>query len=436
MIAIVGRPNVGKSTLFNFLTRRREAVTANQPGVTRDFLLSRGRYGEADYWVMDTGGLNQNDKQHVVSAHTFQAAAEADHLIWMVDARDGLTADDEALAVPIQRLRKPISVAVNKIEGMDWQQVLADFYRIGSDLYPISALHGDGVHELITDIMDDQPAQEETEEPTHPAFRIVIIGRPNVGKSTLTNALSGQQRMLTGPEPGLTRDSVKIEFQHAGELWQLTDTSGVKRRSRVTDEIEKRSVKHTLRALHESSLAILVLDATSVLSDQDMRLTRLVIDSGKRFLIVLNKCDLHPSKEVKLRIDDMLHALRFVPRVQIHPLSALTGNGLKKLNAMINKIAQTRIVRIPTNRLNALLREAVERHPPPMSKQGRRPRLVYAHLTGQAPLTVTIHGRHVTHIPQHYRKYLVRYLGDRVAPEGAPLVIRFRKQKNPYVDKT
>ena len=251
MIAIVGRPNVGKSTLFNFLTRRRDALTADQPGITRDFLVGRGRYGEADYWVMDTCGLIRGGKRGAISENTLQAVTEADHLIWMVDARAGLTADDEELAATLRRLHKPISVAANKSDGLDWQQALADFYRIGSNIYPIAAMHGDGVHELITDILPGRPEQPEAEvkPTTGPAFRIVIAGRPNVGKSTLANALLGRQRVLTGPEPGLTRDSVKMEFEQTGELWQLTDTPGVKRRSRITDEIEKRSVKHTLRSL-------------------------------------------------------------------------------------------------------------------------------------------------------------------------------------------
>lgn len=435
VVAIVGRTNVGKSTLFNRLTGSRDALVADEPGLTRDRKSGTVRVDERSIIVVDTGGLGDESSEiaGLVAQQTLQAANEADAVLLVVDGRAGLTAEDERIAVALRRLGKCIHLAVNKCEGLDRDAVCAEFFALGFGTpLPISSAHGDGVGELLDAIVATLPPAEPDTEHAEPAsIRVAVIGRPNVGKSTLVNRILGEQRVLTYDQPGTTRDSIAVPFERDGTAYTLIDTAGVRRRARVSEAIERFSVVKTLQAIDEAHVIILVIDGREAVTDQDASLLGMVLDSGRALLITVNKWDgLERSdrERIKAEIDRKLH---FIDFARVYYISALHGTGVGNLFPSVQAAWRSAFANPSTAQLTRLLEQAVEAHPPPMIR-GRRIKLRYAHLGGHNPPTVIVHGNQTESVPDSYRRYLEKYLRDALELEGTPVRIVFRRGENPF----
>lgn len=435
VIALLGRPNVGKSTLFNRLTRSRDALVANYPGLTRDRQYGRGRLGSKPYIVVDTGGLTHSDDRLAerVSQHALQAAAAADVLLLLVDGRDGLSAADQTITHDLRRLGKPLYLVVNKIEGLNADLVASEFYTLGLDQpYLIAAEHGQGVLELIETVLAQTPdtTKDDTTESSN-AIRLAIIGRPNVGKSTLVNRLLGEERMLASDLPGTTRDSVQIPFAKDGQHYTLIDTAGVRRRSRINEAIEKFSVLKTLQALEHANIVLLMLDARQGIAEQDASLLGHVLNSGRGLVIAVNKWDgLESAVRQKVR-NELDRRLSFVDFARIHLISALHGSGITEVLTSVRQAYASATGKLSTPKLTQLLEQAVAHHQPPLV-QGHRIKLRYAHQGGQNPPIIIIHGNRVERVPESYRRYLVNYFRNALQLTGAPLRIEFKSGDNPY----
>jgi len=438
VIAIVGRPNVGKSTLFNRLTRSRNALVADQPGVTRDRQYGIGQCGELSFILIDTGGLFETSPsasiESLITGQSLQAVREADAVIWLVDGRDGLTVADETLATQLRPLCKHLYLAVNKTEGLDADIVTADFHALGVGRpYAISAQRGSGVATLIEDIFSALPKPIDLGDETEHGLRITVLGRPNVGKSTLVNRILGEERMLIFDQPGTTRDSIAVPFERNGKSYILIDTAGVRRRARVTDTLEKISVIKTLQAIDNTDIVVLIVDAHDSVTEQDAALLGLVVESGKSLIIAVNKWDgLESSQRTQIRAQ-FDRKLGFIDYACVHYISALHGSGVGKMFESIDKIGKSIAVKTSTSELTALLNRMVESHPPPMIS-GRRIKLRYAHLGGHNPLRIIIHGNQTEHVPQSYRRYLSNTFRKQLKLTGTPILIEFKRGTNPYKD--
>lgn len=440
VIAIVGRPNVGKSTLFNRLTRSRDALVADRPGVTRDRKYGYGEHNGRTFLLVDTGGLGEEETESSpiadqITQQSFQAVREADAVIWMVDGRAGLTAVDETLASQLRPLNKNIFVAVNKTEGQEPDIVTAEFHALGMDnVHAISAKRGSGTGAMMDLVGDTLPEETgDTGEPVE-GLAIAVIGRPNVGKSTLVNRILGEERVLTFDQPGTTRDSIRIPFERDGKLYTLIDTAGVRRRSRVKDAVEKFSVIKTLLAVDGCDLVILVVDAQDEITEQDASLLGLAVDSGRGIVIAVNKWDgLDPSKRARIR-GQCDRKLGFIDYACVHYISALHGSGVGKMFTSVEKIRRSINVSPTTPALNRLLQQFTENHPPQLVK-GRRIKLRYAHPGGRNPLRIIIHGNQVKQLPDSYRRYLANSFRKALGLVGTPVFIEFREGENPYRDK-
>ncbi len=439
VIAIVGRPNVGKSTLFNLLTQSRNALVADQPGVTRDRQYGIGQCGEQSFILVDTGGLveissSEKNIENLITGQSLQAVREADAVIWLVDGRDGLTVTDETLVTQLRPLCEHLYLAVNKTEGLDADIITAEFHALGAGRpYAISAQRGSGVAALLKDIISALPQPTERYYVPDHGLRITVIGRPNVGKSTLVNRILGEKRMLIFDQPGTTRDSIAVPFERNGKSYTLIDTAGVRRRARVTDMIEKISVIKTLQAIDNTEIVILVIDAQDSVTEQDANLLGLVVESGKALIIAVNKWDgLESSQRARIRAQ-FDRKLSFIDYACVHYISALHGSGVGKMFESIDKIGKSIAVKISASELTALLYQSVESHPPPMIS-GRRIKLRYAHLGGHNPLRIIIHGNQTEHVPQTYRRYLSNKLRKLLKLTGAPILIEFKRGANPYKD--
>ena len=437
VIALLGRPNVGKSTLFNRLTRSRDALVANYPGLTRDRQYGRGRLGSQPYIVVDTGGLTHSDDRLAerVSQHALQAAAAADSLLLLVDGREGLNAADQTIAHELRRLGKPLYLVVNKIEGLNTDWLASEFYALGlGQPYLIAAEHGQGVLELIDTVLAHTPestialADESSDADT---IRLAIIGRPNVGKSTLVNRLLGEERMLASDLPGTTRDSVLVPFVKDGQHYTLIDTAGVRRRSRVREAIEKFSVLKTLQAVEHAHVVLLMLDARQGIAEQDASLLGHILNSGRGLVIAVNKWDglePHTRQQVRRELD---RRLSFVDFARIYWISALHGSGVGDVLTSVRQAYAAATTQISTSQLTQLLQQAVTHHQPPLVR-GHPIKLRYAHQGGQNPPVIIIHGNRVEHIPEAYRRYLANYFRNALQLSGAPLRIEFKGGANPY----
>jgi GTP-binding protein len=440
VIAIVGRPNVGKSTLFNRLTRSRDALVADRAGITRD-----RRYGLAEYhgrhlMLVDTGGLGDFDgvdsaMAELVSRQSLQAIHEADAVLWLVDGRGGLTAADEALAEQLRPQCNNLFLVVNKCEGLDPHLCSADFHALGfNPPWPVSAERGDGIADLMDAVIATLPAAEEPAVETPPGLRIAVIGRPNVGKSTLINRMLGEERMLTFDQPGTTRDAVAIPFERRGRCYVLVDTAGVRRRARISDAVEKISVIKSLQALEEASIAIAVIDAQEALTEQDMNLLGFTAECGKPLIIAVNKWDGLDTQQ-RSRIKDQLERkLAFVDYACVQTISALHGTGVGRLFDTIDKIGRSLAVDIKPSHLTEVLAQAVSEHPPPMIR-GRRIKLRYAHLGGHDPVRIIIHGNQTRHVPDNYRRFLEGRFREQLGLTGTPVLVQFKYGENPYRHK-
>jgi len=440
VIAIVGRPNVGKSTLFNSLTKSRNALVADRPGVTRDRQYGFGNYKGHEFILIDTGGLGRNDKDseniaNLISDQSLRAIEETDVLIWLVDGRDGLTAEDEHLAKVLRPMCEHIFLTANKTEGLNTDIVLSDLYRLGFDnLYAISAKRGNGVSHLMDEVIQHLPAESEDKIQVEHGLRITILGRPNVGKSTLTNRILGEERVLTFNQPGTTRDSIAIPFERNGKPYTLIDTAGIRRRSKITDTIEKFSIVKSLQSIDSTQIVVLVLDAQEAITDQDATLLGLIADSGKALIIAVNKWDgLEESHKAKIKAQ-LDRKFRFLDYACIHFISALHGSGVGKLFVSVNKISKSLSIEPTPSRVTTILQQAIEAHPPPMVR-GRRIKLRYAHLGGHDPIRIIVHGNQTERVPESFRRYLANQMRKQLKLVGTPVLIEFKQGENPYKNR-
>ena len=438
VIALVGRPNVGKSTLFNRLTRSRDALVADQPGLTRDRKYGVGRLGSSPYVVVDTGGIS-GDRDGVdvlMLQQVQQAIGEADQVLFIVDARDGLTAGDEAIAAGLRRAGKPMTLVVNKTEGLDYDSISGDFYALGiGDPVPIAAAHGRGVHGLIDRVLGGLPEVPEIdEEAQHSGVQIAFVGRPNVGKSTLINRLLGEERVVAFDQPGTTRDSIFIPFDSDGKHYTLIDTAGVRRRSRISEAVEKFSVIKTLQAIEQANVVLLVLDAQQGVSEQDAGLAGHIVDSGRALVVVINKWDgLAPDERERVKTE-LQRRLAFLDFADWRFVSALHGSGVGHLLEAVDKAYAAATRDFKTPELTRILEDAVAEHQPPMV-HGRRIKLRYAHQGGKNPPIIVIHGNQTAQVPAAYQRYLMNRFRDVLDLRGTPLRIEFKSGENPYAGR-
>ena len=436
-LVLVGRPNVGKSTLFNRLTKTRDALVADQPGLTRDLHYGHGKLGSKPYLVVDTGGfepLAKDGIMHEMARQTEQAIAEADAVIFLVDGRTGVTALDKDIANKLRKIERPIIVAVNKAEGMDRGVVVADFHELGlGDPVAISATHGEGVRHLVEHVLEDWPEAEETESPDS-ALRVAIVGRPNVGKSTMINALLGEERVIAFDQPGTTRDAIHIDFERGGKPYTLIDTAGLRRKGKVFEGIEKFSVIKTLQAIEDAQVVILVLDARQDISDQDAHIAGFILESGRALVVAVNKWDGLDAYR-RERIKEALEAkLKFLEFASFHYVSALKGQGLATVFRSVDAAYKAATATLTTPRLTRALIEAVSRQSPPRSGLFR-PKLRYAHQGGRNPPLIVIHGNALDKIPDAYRRYLEHSFREVFRLQGTPLRIQFNTSENPFSDQ-
>ncbi len=483
VVALVGRPNVGKSTLFNRLTRSRDAIVADVPGLTRDRHYGQGRYGDRRYIVIDTGGFEPVAKDGIefqMARQTRQAVIEADIVVFICDGRDGVTPHDFSIANELRKARAQITLVVNKSEGMRREIVTAEFHALGlGEPLAISSAHGDGVRELIDFLIPDEPdVSDETEENTaaeapvqfdetmpdstgfdgddelnedaaqekesaddgaadarpKPRIKVAIVGRPNVGKSTLSNTLLGEERMIAYDQPGTTRDSVSADFERNGRPYTLIDTAGIRRRGKVTDMIEKFSVVKTLKAIEDCNVAVLLLDARESIAEQDAHIAGYILESGRALVIAVNKWDGLGEGEKQQIKTDLERKLMFLKFANLHFISAQTPFGIGALMNSIDGAHAAAFRKLPTPKLTRAIQEAVERQTPP--RRGLiRPKLRFAHQGGQNPPIVVIHGNALSDIPETYRRYLETWFRTKFDLQGTPLRIEFRSSTNPFVNK-
>ena len=437
VIALVGRPNVGKSTLFNFLTRSREALVADFAGLTRDRQYGRVKHGDRACLVVDTGGI-ADDAEGIESFARKQvqiALEEADLVLFMVDAREGLSASDKVIADTLRKLDKPILLVTNKVDGIDATIAAADFYSLAlGEPVQIAASHGRGIPELLQRV--DQllpPADEELVDEESKGIAIAVVGRPNVGKSTLVNRLLGEERVIVYVEPGTTRDSIYIPFERNGKQFTLIDTAGMRRRSRVSDAIEKFSVIKTLQAIEKANVVIYLVDAREGITDQDAHLLGLVLEAGRALIIGLNKWDGISTEQkdtIKRHLDVKLSFLEFAEK---HPISALHGSGVGKLFDVVGKLYAAAMIDMSTPVLTRILKEATDAHQPPIIHT-RRIKLKYAHQGGRNPPVVIIHGAQTDALPTSYKRYLMNYFRDKLKLSGTPIRLEFKSPVNPFHD--
>ena len=441
-VAILGRPNVGKSTLFNRLVGRRQAIVDDTPGVTRDRIEGVCRLGPSEFRVIDTAGLDDGDADSLAGRLRAQSMLGLDEAVvgvFVVDARGGVTAADRELADELRRQKKPIILVANKCEGRVAEAQLAEAWGLGlGEPLPVSAEHGDGIPDLLEALRPHlaAPAAEPEAEPTEKPLRLAVVGRPNAGKSSLINRLLDQDRLLTGPEPGLTRDSVALRLSYQGREIELVDTAGLRRKAKVAAKLEKMSTSATLRALKFAEVVALVVDATAPLERQELTIARLVVQEGRALVLVLNKWDLidDPNAvmgEIRYVLSTQLADVRGVPCV---PLSALTGRNVDRLLPAVVAAHARWDKRVPTAALNRWLGAALEQHPPPLA-QGRRVKIRYAtQATARPPTFVLFANKSAEYLPDSYLRYLAAGLRETFDLEGVPIRFHVRHGENPYAD--
>jgi len=437
VIALVGRPNVGKSTLFNRLTRSRDALVADYPGLTRDRKYGFGKLGAIPYLVIDTGGVagGETGIDERMVEQTVRALAEADAAIVMVDGREGLTAADEHVADLARRHARKTWLAVNKSEGLEGAIAASEFHRLGiGDPVAISAVHGDHVSALIDAVLADFGAAAEEAgdaEEEDEALRIAVVGRPNVGKSTLINRLLGEDRLVVYDQPGTTRDSVAVPFERNDRNYVLIDTAGIRRRARVQEAIEKFSVIKALQAIEEAQVVIAVLDAHEGVTDQDVSLLGLILERGRALVVVTNKWDGLSATDRKQVRDELERRLPFLDFAERITISALHGTAVGDLLPAVERAYKAAMRDMSTTELTRELESAVTAHPPPMVR-GRRIRLRYAHQGGRNPPVIVIHGNQTERVPEAYRRYLINRFRKAFKLRGTPVRLSFKTGENPY----
>jgi GTP-binding protein len=449
VVSLVGRPNVGKSTLFNRLTRSRAALVADFAGLTRDRHYGEGRVGEIPFIVVDTGGFEPVTKTgilHHMARQTEQAIAESNVVIFLVDARAGLNAHDQDIASLLRKSGQKVLLCVNKAEGMRHGSAVAEFHELGlGEPHPISASHGDGVAQLIEDALVDfapptppipltgEEGEVELIDEAKHRIKLAIVGRPNVGKSTMINTLVGEERVIAFDLPGTTRDAIEIEFERDGREYTLIDTAGLRRRGKVFEAVEKFSVIKTLQAIEACNVVLLMLDAQHEISDQDAHIAGFILESGRALVVAINKWD-NISAEQRERIQrEFDRKLRFLSFAKVHNISALRGQGVNAVLRSVKVAHAAAFSKLPTPKLTRILQDAVEQQPPPR-KGIFRPKMRYAHQGGQNPPRIIIHGNALDAISDPYRRFLESRFRDAFELAGTPLRIEFKSSYNPYVD--
>lgn len=437
-IVLVGRPNVGKSTLFNRMTRTRDALVADLPGLTRDRHYGRGLGASKPYLVVDTGGfepLADSGILQEMARQTLLAIDEADMVIFIVDGRTGLAPQDKVIADKLRKSQRPVLLAVNKTEGMQRAVVSAEFYELGlGDPLSISSAHGEGVKDLVELALEPFAESEQEEDSDRDRIpKIAIVGRPNVGKSTLVNALLGEERVIAFDQPGTTRDSIEMDLQRGDKHYKIIDTAGVRKRGKVFEAVEKFSVVKTMRAIEEANVAILVVDAQDGITEQDAHVAAYILDSGRALVVAINKWDGLKEDErdwIKREIDRKLQFLDFA---KFHYISALRKKGLTELFVSVDEAYKAAMVKLSTPQLTRVLIDATTQHQPPVSK-GIRPKLRYAHQGGSNPPIVVIHGNHVDGIKDSYKRFLEGTFRKVFRLSGTPLRVQFKQGSNPYAE--
>lgn len=439
VVALIGRPNVGKSTLFNQLTKSRQALVADLAGLTRDRQYGDAHFENKSFIVVDTGGIGEMDDgtgniDDYMATQSYTAIHEADIVVFVVDARAGMIGADSEIARFLHSLGKPVFLVANKMDGVH-EASSAEFFALGfGEPFPMAASHGKGVNNLLEALTADMIEDEEEDEFDDKALKLAIIGRPNVGKSTLVNRLLGEERVVVFDMPGTTRDSIYIPFEREGRNYVLIDTAGVRRRGRIDEKVEKFSVVKTLQAIKDANVVVVVIDAKEGIVDQDLHMLGYALDTGRAIVVAINKWDglTQDQKDiVKIEID---RRFNFVPWVKIHLISALYGNGVGNLYPSIHKAYDASMFKVSTNQLTRILEDAVANHPPPMVS-GRRIKLRYAHLGGHNPPVIVIHGNQTQALPKSYQRYLENVYRNVFKLEGTPLHVEFKQNANPYEGK-
>ncbi len=433
VIALIGRPNVGKSTLFNVLTQTRDAIVANEPGLTRDRQYGIGKRGTKKFIVVDTGGLS-GEKQSLddlMARQTLLAIEEADEVLLMVDAQDGITSSDETITDLVRKTGKSTSIIINKVDGIDPIQAQSDFYALGfARVYLVSAAHRKGINPMMDAVMheyaEDQPDHQIDQGPT-----VAVIGRPNVGKSTLINRLTGEERVVAYDQPGTTRDTISVPFERRGKHYTLIDTAGVRKRGKVQQVIEKFSAIKALEAIERSQVVILVIDARDGLTDQDLTLLGFVINSGRALVIAVNKWDGLEPEQRDYNKKTLLRRLSFASFAAQHYISALHGTGVGEMMKSIDQAYASAYRDFNTRHLTDLLEEAVFKHNPPLHN-GRRIKLRYAHQGGRNPPVIVIHGNKTEFLSSTYERYLMGFFISKLKLKGTPVRIELKSGANPY----
>ncbi len=435
VIALVGRPNVGKSTLFNRLTRSRDAIVADYPGLTRDRQYGFGKLGPIPYLVIDTGGVAGGEEgiDEVMVEQTVRALDEADAAIVLVDGREGVTAADEHVASLARRHAKKTWLAVNKAEGLDKDIASAEFHALGiGEPVAVSAAHGDRVSALMEAVLEGYEVEDEKDdEEEERELRIAVVGRPNVGKSTLVNRLIGEDRVVVYDQPGTTRDSVAVPFERNDRRYVLIDTAGIRRKSRVSEAIEKFSIVKALQAIERAQVVIAVLDAHEGVTEQDVSLLGLVLERGRALVVVTNKWDGMSAEDRKHVRDELDRRLPFLDFAERMTISALHGTAVGDLLPAVERAYKAAMRDMSTTELTRELEAAVTAHPPPLVR-GRRIRLRYAHQGGRNPPVIVIHGNQTERLPEAYRRYLVNRFRKAFKLKGTPVRLQFKTSDNPF----
>lgn len=456
VVALVGRPNVGKSTLFNRLTRSRDALVADFPGLTRDRKYGQAKYEGLQFIVVDTGGIS-GDEQGIDAAMAGQsllAIDEADVVLFLVDARAGLTVADEAIADHLRKQNKRVHLVANKVDGIDGDSETAEFYRLAlGDIHQIAAAHGRGVAQLLDDVVvpladtflqmrveeqnledEEQDAEAQRERLQSQPIKLAIVGKPNVGKSTLTNRILGEERVVVYDQPGTTRDSIFIPMQRDGREYVLIDTAGVRKRKKVSDMVEKFSIVKTLQAIEEANVVLMVIDAREGITDQDLSLLGFVLNSGRSLVLAVNKWDglsTDIKDDIKRELD---RRLGFIDFARLHFISALHGTGVGNLFESVLEAYASATKRINTSMLTRIMEMAQQDHQPPLVR-GRRVKMKYAHAGGYNPPVIVIHGNQVQDLPDSYKRFLMNYFRKTLNIMGTPIRIEFREGANPFEGK-
>ncbi|MFL0810746.1 MAG: ribosome biogenesis GTPase Der [Agarilytica sp.] len=433
-IALVGRPNVGKSTLFNRLTRTREALVADYAGLTRDRKYGEAEIADKKCILIDTGGIS-GEEEGIDTAMADQsrlAIEESDIILFLVDCRDGLMLADREVAEFLRVQHKKVYVVANKIDGLDHEVSVAPFFELGlGDVYSIAAAHGRGIKSLMEHVLEEIPQQEVVEEEHVKGLKMAIIGRPNVGKSTLVNRMLGEDRVVVFDQPGTTRDSIYINYERNGTPYTIIDTAGVRRRKNVKLTVEKFSIVKTLQAVEDANVVILMVDATEGVVDQDLHIMGHAINAGRALVIAINKWDGLEEEHKSFVKNELQRRLRFVDFADLHFISAKHGTGVGHLYKSVEKAYHSATERFSPSHLTKILEDAVSTHQPPLVR-GRRIKLRYAHAGGHNPPIIVIHGNQTKDVPQHYTKFLEKTFRRALKLHGTPIRIEYKSGDNPF----